>query len=726
MSDQFLHVPLAEIVASLTNPRTSFNEQTLAELAEDIKARGVDSPVLLRPLPGTRVQDTDRKVKYEIVFGERRFRASQLAGMATIPARVRDLTDAEALVAQLVENLGRDDITALEEAEGIRRLMDAEQINVDEVAIRIKKSRRHVYNQLKLLELCTEAKDALRTGKIDPSRGLLIARIPDDKLQLKALEAATKPNWQDEPPSVRDLQRWIRHNVMLELEHAVFKITDARLVETAGSCTDCPKRTGANPDLFHDVDGADICTDPGCFHGKEDAHRAQLVKKAETKGLRIVEGKEAQELMDGYTYHDTPPGYVSLSDKRPDLCEEGAKPITLAKALGDDAPAPILFIHPRTQVAMELVPEAEAEAVLVAKGLMKAEDATAASDQAQSLEEQLKDVQADIARETERAQHTDLYDATLKAIQQAPAAKAKLLLTGEILRSWLLAELDYGIDVDEMADIIGLEFKDGDDEMDAVTQRIHRLGDTDLIRAAAGCMLRTDRYYHSNSTTPVLDAAVKALEVDAKAIKRATANRIKANRAGQLKNLQDKIDAKKAPTATASAARREEGAGGSKPKAPGSRKAPPAAAGKISAQEAKQGIADALQGIEGSASAPKGAVAPTALQLGALLPQDAWPFPNKRESAPAQPVAPAAKAPAAVTMLGVSTDPMYAKARALVLKQQAANQRMLKEGLSIGQAKADALLAQLEAAGVIGPAIPRQPREVLLDKKGNPKALEAA
>lgn len=718
MSDQFLHVPLAEIVASLTNPRTSFNEQTLVELAEDIKARGVDSPITLRPLPGARVQDTDRKVKYEIVFGERRFRASVLAGVPTIPSRIRDLTDGQALVAQLVENLDREDITALEEAEGIHRLMAAEQLNADQVADRLKKSRRHVYNRLKLLDLGTEGKEALRAGKIDASRGLLIAGISNSKLQIKALKYATEANsYTHELPSVRELQNWLRQNVMLDLKHAVFKITDARLVEAAGSCKDCTKRTGADPDLFSHVDGADMCTDPPCFHKKGEAHHAQLLKKAEAKGMRVVEGKEALELLGGSSWRTAPQDYLRLDEQRPDLSQEGERPTTLAKALGDDAPAPILFIHPKTREAMELVPEEEAEAVLLAKGLVKAETETTATKKIASLEEELQEVKDDIVRETERTQHSDVYAATLKAIQQAPAAKAKQLLAGEVLRAWLLAELDYGIDVDEMAEAIGLEFKDGDDEMDAVTQRLQRMGDTDLLRAVAGCMLRTDNHFRRDTTTPVLDALVALLDVDTKAIKRAAAATVKATHAVQLKTLQDKIDAKKAPTATAPAAQAKAGPGG-KQGGKGAQAKAPARAPKLSAKDAQQGIADALQGVEGASSAPKGAVAPPAAP-GALNGAAVWPFPKTpdEKASEAASVKPAAEEP---------TDPVYKKARALVLKQQVANKRQLKEELGIGQDKAMALLDQLEAAGVIGPNVPRQPREVLLDKKGNEKEAVAA
>lgn len=116
MSTEFKNLALYLIAPSVTNPRKNFNPAKLAELAEDIKRRGIDTPITVRPLPGSRVADTDRTVQFELVCGERRLRASELAGVATIPAMVRDLTDDQALEIQLCENLKRDDLTELEAA----------------------------------------------------------------------------------------------------------------------------------------------------------------------------------------------------------------------------------------------------------------------------------------------------------------------------------------------------------------------------------------------------------------------------------------------------------------------------------------------------------------------------------------------------------------------------------------------------------------------------------
>lgn len=694
----FKTIPLARIAPSLTNPRKTFNPDKLQELANSIAASGVHQPILVRALSGSRAEDTFRSrqpneplPEFELVAGERRWRASKLAGVDTIPAIVRELTDQQALEIQIIENLQRDDLTALEEAEGYQALVDATGIDKEEIGAKIGKSRTYVYNRLKLLDLGTEGREAMRAGQIDASRALLIARVPDSKLQLKALKYATTPNGHtNEIPSVRELQGWLKDNVMLDLANAVFKITDARLVEAAGSCTECPKRTGANPDLFSDVKSSDVCTDPPCFHKKAEAHRAQLVKKAEAKGLRIVEGKEAQEMLAGGNWRNTPNGYTSLTAKRPDLTPEGERPTTLAQVLGKDAPAPILFIHPKTQEPMELVPEDEADAILLAKGLIKAEDDSQERQAAtlENLQADLKELRQDAERALARETHAQLYAATRSAVRATTTAQARQLLASDLLRAWLLDELDTTYDVEGMAEDIGFEFQDGQDEQDAVAQHIRRLGDTDLLRATALYMLGKDSHFRLGTTPDILNAAVQALGVDTKPIKRAASTAVKAEYDAKIKAAQAEIDALKGPPPNAPAARREKSARG-KPEAKGQ---PTARAAKLSPKEAKRGIADALQDMEGAAPPP------TSNQASA-----AWPFPS--EGAADKPAAPAPQTPA---------DPLFAKALKAITKAQKASVRLLKDELGVGTTKAMELMASLEAAGKVSEATERGARKVLV------------
>jgi ParB/RepB/Spo0J family partition protein len=611
MNDEFASIELALIESSLTNPRKSFDPVKLAELADSIRASGVHQPVLVRPLPGSRVEETTwiphqakaRAVRpiYELVCGERRYRASALAEVATIPAMIRDLTDEQVLEIQLVENLQRDDLAELEEAEGYEALMQHSGINADAVGAKIGKSRSYVYARLKLLDLSVECKQAMRDGKIDASRALLIARIPDGKLQLKALEYATEPGYQDDMPSVRELQRWLRQNVMLVLDRATFKITDARLVKAAGSCTACPKRTGANPDLFIEVDSADICTDPACFHGKEAAHRAELVKRAESKGMRMVEGKEAQEMCK--PWQTVPDGYSTLGQVRSDLATEGQEPDTLRHLLGKDAPNAILFEHPRTKELMELVPTEEAEAVLLAKGLLKVENSTA-SRNASDLQHELERLQKTVERQTAVAIHKATFNAAVDAIRCTPDKDAPALFGAAFLRAWLALQIDC-TDEEYLARALGYTFQEGEDEADGLTMHIQACSSANLYRATAILMAYEDMHLPYGDNVPtILNALVTQLAIDTKAVSKGAKDTVKAEYAGKIRVAKAEIEAQK-PVLPTTPLAQPNLAAGKGPKAEAKTSRGPLRKPRLSEEDAKSGIAAAMQGMEQPAS-PEG------------------------------------------------------------------------------------------------------------------------
>lgn len=332
----FAHLPVWSIARSKTN-RKHFDPTFLQELADSIKATGVHQPILVRPLPAHRVAEEQawakaekrERAQYELIAGERRWRACQLAGMAEIPAMIRDMTDAEALEAQVIENLQREDVSELEEAEGFQVLMQHQGINADQMGAKIGKSRAYVYGRLKVLSLCEAGRAALRTGTIDFSKALLAARIPSEKLQLEAIEYMTKTDWSDNTPSYRECANHVQQNYMLRLDKARFTITDASLLPKAGSCNDCSKRTGANPDLFSDVDSADVCTDRTCFDNKTQAHIAQQVAAAKEKGQTVIVGEEAQELAGQHGYNDKMVGY-----RRLDTAEDSPTDQPLRKIIG--------------------------------------------------------------------------------------------------------------------------------------------------------------------------------------------------------------------------------------------------------------------------------------------------------------------------------------------------------------------------------------------------------
>ena len=360
ITPQFANLPCSAIVASRSN-RKHFDPAAMAELAADIKLRGVLSPILVRPLPASRLADTfENRAKgsplptHEIIFGERRWRASNVNSAPTIPVQIVDMTDAQALEAQLVENLQREDLTALDEAHGIEQLMASTSLSIDDVAAKLSKSRRHIYNRLALLQLASAPFLALRNGVIDATRALMIAGIPNESQQIKALAYAMDTDWQGAQPSVRMLQKHIRDEFTLRLLKAKFDAASATLCPAAGACTTCPKRTGANPDLFaDDANSEDLCIDSVCYHAKEDAAAAALIDEAKAKGQTVIAGKAAQELLtDGYM-----PRFKGY--KRLDEAEDSPTDKPLRKIIGKQMEAegitPVMIEHPKTSVLVSCI-----------------------------------------------------------------------------------------------------------------------------------------------------------------------------------------------------------------------------------------------------------------------------------------------------------------------------------------------------------------------------------
>jgi ParB family transcriptional regulator, chromosome partitioning protein len=151
-------IPVEMVKANPNQPRKRFDEAELAELAQSIREKGVLQPILVRPAP--------HAGQYEIVAGERRWRAAQLAGLRSIPALIRDLSDAEVLEIAIVENVQRADLSAIEEAEGYRTLVDRFGRTQAQVADIVGKSRVHVTNALRLLQLPEAVQALLREGRL--------------------------------------------------------------------------------------------------------------------------------------------------------------------------------------------------------------------------------------------------------------------------------------------------------------------------------------------------------------------------------------------------------------------------------------------------------------------------------------------------------------------------------------------------------------------------------
>lgn len=354
-------IRVAHIGASPTNPRKHFDQAALDELAESIRRHGVLQPILVRPNPD---QLRGPREEFEIVSGERRWRAAQAAELREIPALVRELGDAEVLEIQVIENLQRADLHPLEEAEGYEALHQRHSYTVADIAAKVGKSERYVYARMKLCALCEKARKAFYAGKLTPTTALLVARIPDVALQAKATAEITEARWSaDEGMTARQASEHIQRTYMLRLATAPFSTTDAELVPEAGPCTTCPKRTGNAGELFDDIKGPDTCTDPTCFERKTIAHKDRLVERAQAKGVKVIDGKDAQKLFEHR--HSAPKGYVDLEQQEYRL--PGAK--KARSVVGKAEVERVLLVNPHTHEVIEAVPAKAYEAVLVEKGL---------------------------------------------------------------------------------------------------------------------------------------------------------------------------------------------------------------------------------------------------------------------------------------------------------------------------------------------------------------------
>ncbi|MGH7117872.1 MAG: ParB/RepB/Spo0J family partition protein [Acetobacteraceae bacterium] len=165
-------LPIGRLEPGPFQPRTATDEPAMAELIESVRARGILQPILVRPHPAD-------PARYQIIAGERRWRAATAAGLAEVPSLVRALADADALAAALVENLQRQDLNAIEEAEGYRRLTDEFGLNQEALAGTIGKSRSHIANTLRLLNLPKAIQEDVRKGTLSAGHARLLVGHPN-------------------------------------------------------------------------------------------------------------------------------------------------------------------------------------------------------------------------------------------------------------------------------------------------------------------------------------------------------------------------------------------------------------------------------------------------------------------------------------------------------------------------------------------------------------------
>lgn len=193
--DKVIEIPLKELRPNPYQPRKTFNEDSIAELAQSIKEHGVIQPIIVRTvLRG-----------YEIIAGERRFRASQQCGLEKIPAVVRKFTDQQVMEIALIENVQREDLNAIEIANAYQALVDQFQFTQEELSVKVGKSRSHIANLLRLLQLPEDVKQHVSRGTLSMGHARAIVGVKDDKMKKELADLTVKNEW-----SVRFLEDYIK------------------------------------------------------------------------------------------------------------------------------------------------------------------------------------------------------------------------------------------------------------------------------------------------------------------------------------------------------------------------------------------------------------------------------------------------------------------------------------------------------------------------------------
>lgn len=216
--EQIKQIDISDIKPNPYQPRKTFDENHLNDLADSIKQYGILQPIVLRKT----VQG------YYIVVGERRFRASKIAGLKYVSAIIKDLTDEDMMELAVIENLQRENLNAIEEAESYQRLMTDLKITQQEVAKRLSKSRPYIANMLRLLHLPKKIADMVKDGRLTSAHGRTLLAIKDEQQMLRLAKRVVKEKW-----SVRYLENHVNElkNVSSKSETDKVDITKPKFIK---------------------------------------------------------------------------------------------------------------------------------------------------------------------------------------------------------------------------------------------------------------------------------------------------------------------------------------------------------------------------------------------------------------------------------------------------------------------------------------------------------------
>jgi ParB/RepB/Spo0J family partition protein len=339
-------IPLGQLHKSPFQPRRRDGDKLEADFVASIREKGVRQPIVVR----------ERAVKmggggWEIVFGHRRHAGSVAAKRETIPAIVREMTDDEVFEDQLIENIHRNEMHPLDEADAFKRMLDRGR-TAAQIADKIGRPASYVAQRLKLCELGKECRAALDKGDVSLGVAVVIARLP-----LAVQGEALKSLWHG--IDAKQAKQRIETEYLLRLDQAPFDVTNATLVPRAGACLACPKRTGQQRELFADTARADMCIDRVCYRSKLDALWVIRTTEAKASGQDVLDGAAAAKAF-GYGS-----GYKRLDEEEWDA--KTSKHRKVRSLFGKDLPPVTLARDLRTGGIAELVKSADVDKVLKRK-----------------------------------------------------------------------------------------------------------------------------------------------------------------------------------------------------------------------------------------------------------------------------------------------------------------------------------------------------------------------
>lgn len=266
--ESYYQIPVAKIAFSPRNYRRFYDQQALEELAGQLAVGELIAPIIVRP---------GKRGNYELVVGERRLRAAQMAGLKTLPARIRELTDEQVDEIQLIENMQRENPHPLDEALKIAKLQESGR-TIEEVARVLGKTVAYIYNRRKLAELIEPLQEVYFNGKLTINEAIELGSLPQDA-QTDFFERQCT-GWKEQKNFNIGNVRYLVGRYKFDLKSAPFNTRDKKLVPEAGACGGCPFNSATLKTLFPELAKEAVCSNRTCFKNKCLVSAEQRIRTA--------------------------------------------------------------------------------------------------------------------------------------------------------------------------------------------------------------------------------------------------------------------------------------------------------------------------------------------------------------------------------------------------------------------------------------------------------------